>query len=91
MSGKAELVEQIQQLEHDLDEVKKQQAATPTHLDWEALAPKAQCERLARPQTVAGHGEDDRLPSGGGVGRDHPGGISPCGRRTVRRHCAEGC
>jgi hypothetical protein len=45
--GKAELVEQIQQLEHELDEVKKQQQATPTHLSWEALPQEAQCERLA--------------------------------------------
>jgi hypothetical protein len=44
---KAELVDQIQQLEHDLEEVKKQQQATPTHLNWEALPPAAQCERLA--------------------------------------------
>lgn len=45
--GKAELVEEIQQLEHELDEVKKQQQATPTHLSWEALPQEAQCERLA--------------------------------------------
>jgi transposase len=45
--GKAELVEQIQQLEHELDVVKKQQQATPTHLNWEALPQEAQCERLA--------------------------------------------
>jgi hypothetical protein len=45
--GKAELVEQIQQLEHELDEVKTQQQATPTHLSWETLPPEAQCERLA--------------------------------------------
>ena len=45
--GKAELVEQIQQLEHELDEVKKQQQATPTHLSWETLPQEAQCERLA--------------------------------------------
>jgi hypothetical protein len=44
---KADLVEQIQQLEHELEEVKKQQQATPTHLSWEALPPEAQCERLA--------------------------------------------
>lgn len=45
--GKAELVEQIQQLEHELDEVKEQQQATPTHLSWETLPQEAQCERLA--------------------------------------------
>lgn len=46
--GKAELVEQIQQLEHELDEVKNQQQATPTHLSWEALPQEAQCERLSK-------------------------------------------
>jgi len=45
--GKAELVEEIQHLEHELEEVKQQQQATPTHLNWEALPPEAQCERLA--------------------------------------------
>jgi hypothetical protein len=44
---KAELVEQIQQLEHELDEVKEQQQATPTHLNWKELPQDAQCERLA--------------------------------------------
>jgi hypothetical protein len=43
---KAELVEQVQQLEHELDEVKKQQQATPTHLSWKDLPPEAKCERL---------------------------------------------
>ena len=44
---KAELVEQIQQLEHELDEVKRQQQMTPTHLNWQELPQEAQCEHLA--------------------------------------------
>jgi hypothetical protein len=45
LQDKAELVEQIQQLEHELDEVKKQQQDTPTHLSWEDLPQEAKCER----------------------------------------------
>ena len=75
--GKAELVEQIQQLEHELDEVKKQQQATPTHLSWETLPQEAPMRTLGPgSQTVAGHGEDDRLPSGDGNGGDYPQGLS---------------
>jgi hypothetical protein len=44
---KAELVEQIEHLEHDLEEVKKQQQATPKHLRWDELPEEARCERLA--------------------------------------------
>jgi hypothetical protein len=44
---KAELVEEIQHTEHELEEVKKQQQATPKHLSWDALPEEAQCERLA--------------------------------------------
>jgi hypothetical protein len=44
---KAELVEPIQQLGRESDEVKKQQQATPAHLDGEALPPEAQRQRLA--------------------------------------------
>ena len=47
LKDKAELVEEIQQLEHELGEVKKQQQATPTHLSWETLPQEAKCERLA--------------------------------------------
>jgi transposase len=47
LHDKAELVEEIQQLEHELDEVKKQQQATPTHLSWETLPEEAKCARLA--------------------------------------------
>lgn len=46
LQDKAELVEQIQQLEHELDEVKKQQQDTPTHLSWKDLPQEAKCERL---------------------------------------------
>ncbi|MCU0981586.1 MAG: hypothetical protein MUF25_20740 [Pirellulaceae bacterium] len=44
---KADLVEQIQQLEHELEEVKGEQQTTATHLDWTTLPPEARCERLA--------------------------------------------
>ncbi len=47
LKDKAELVEEIQQLEHELDEVKKQQQATPTHLSWETLPEEAKCASLA--------------------------------------------
>lgn len=47
LQDKAELLEEIQQLEHELDEVKKQQQTTPTHLSWETLPQEAKCERLA--------------------------------------------
>jgi hypothetical protein len=45
--AKAELVEQIEPLEHELQEVKKQQQEMPSHLSWEELPEEAKCERLA--------------------------------------------
>jgi hypothetical protein len=44
---KAELVEQIEPLEHALEGVKQQQQNTASHLSWEKLPEEAQCERLA--------------------------------------------
>ena len=44
---KAALVEEVQQLEHTLEEVKQKQQKTPSHLAWEELPKEAQCERLA--------------------------------------------
>jgi hypothetical protein len=44
---KSELVETIQQLEHELLEVKQTRQATPHHLEWDALAAEDKFERLA--------------------------------------------
>jgi hypothetical protein len=44
---KAELVGQIEQLEHALEEVKQQQKETPSHMQWEELPEGEKCERLA--------------------------------------------
>lgn len=44
---KAELVEQIEPLEHQLQEVKKRQQETPSHLPWKELPEASQFERLA--------------------------------------------
>ncbi len=44
---KAELLEAIQQLEHELDTVKKQQQETPTHLEWKELPEESKFERLS--------------------------------------------
>ena len=44
---KAEVVEAIQQLEHELEEVKERQQKTPTHLAWGELPEDAKFERLA--------------------------------------------
>jgi hypothetical protein len=44
---KAEVVEAIQQLEHELEEVKERQQKTPTHLAWGKLPEDAKFERLA--------------------------------------------
>jgi len=44
---KAEALEQIQQLSHELDTVKKKQSETPKHLRWEELPEEAKFERLA--------------------------------------------
>ena len=44
---KAALVEQIEPLEHALQEVKQQIQQTASHLNWEELPEEAKCERLA--------------------------------------------
>jgi hypothetical protein len=44
---KAVLVEEVQRLEHALEEVKQKQQKTASHLAWEELPKEAQCERLA--------------------------------------------
>ena len=44
---KAEVVEAIQQLEHELEEVKERQQKTPKHLAWGELPEDAKFERLA--------------------------------------------
>jgi len=44
---KAELVEAIQHLEHELSEVKQLQSETPSHLSWDELPTDSQFEQLA--------------------------------------------
>jgi len=44
---KSQMVESIEQLEHELSELKEERAKTPHHLDWEALPADDQFERLA--------------------------------------------
>jgi len=44
---KSELVEAIEQLEHELEEVKQQRKETPHHLEWEELPVDDKFERLA--------------------------------------------
>ena len=44
---KAELLEAIQQQEHELDTVKTQQQKTPTHLEWKELPEESKFERLS--------------------------------------------
>ena len=44
---KSELVEVIEQLEHELEEVKQQRKATPHHLEWDELPMEDKFERLA--------------------------------------------
>ena len=44
---KSQLVESIEQLEHELSELQEQRAKTPHHLDWDALPADDQFERLA--------------------------------------------
>jgi transposase len=44
---KADLVEAIEHLEHELSEVKQLQQETPTHLPWEELPEDSQFEQLA--------------------------------------------
>jgi hypothetical protein len=44
---KAALLEEIEQLEHQLEELKQRQKETPRHLAWEALPEEAKFQRLA--------------------------------------------
>ena len=44
---KIKLMEVVEQLEHELEEVKQQRKATPHHLDWEQLPTEDKFERLA--------------------------------------------
>jgi hypothetical protein len=44
---KAELIEEIQQLEHEWEEVKQRMKETPRHLKWEELRKEDKFERLA--------------------------------------------
>ena len=45
--AKAALVEEIQQLEHELETLKEQKQSTPSHLNWEELPDDQKCQRLA--------------------------------------------
>ena len=45
--SKAALVEQIECLEHELEEIKQQLQQTASHLSWDELPEEAKCERLA--------------------------------------------
>lgn len=44
---KADLREQIEQLEHEVDSLKEQMAGTPKHLEWDQFPEEAKFERLA--------------------------------------------
>ena len=44
---KAELLEAIQHLEHELETVKAQQQETPTHMEWKELPEESKFERLS--------------------------------------------
>lgn len=44
---KAELLEEIEQLEHELEEVKRRMKETPQHLKWDELPQENKFERLA--------------------------------------------
>ena len=44
---KAELAEAIEQLEHELEQVKGHQAETPSHLPWDELPEPSKCAQLA--------------------------------------------
>ncbi len=44
---KSELVEAIEQLEHELEEVKQQRKETPHHLEWDELPAEDKFQRLA--------------------------------------------
>jgi hypothetical protein len=45
--SKSEFVEAIEQLEHELEEVKQQRKGTPHHLEWDELPAEDHFERLA--------------------------------------------
>ena len=42
-----QLVESIEQLEHELTKLQKQRTSTPHHVDWDALPADDKFERLA--------------------------------------------
>ena len=44
---KSELLEAVQQLEHELEEVKEQRKQTPKHIAWEQLPNESKFQRLA--------------------------------------------
>jgi transposase len=44
---KSELVEEIEQLEHELQEVKQQRRQTPKHIPWDELPEQSRFQRLA--------------------------------------------
>ena len=44
---KADLREQVEQLQHEVDELKDRMAGTPKHLEWDAFPEEAKFERLA--------------------------------------------
>ena len=44
---KSELMETIEELEHDLTEVKQERTATPQHLEWDELPAEDKFERLS--------------------------------------------
>lgn len=44
---KSELVEAVEQLEHELDQVKQQRKATPKHIEWNELPEENKFRRLA--------------------------------------------
>ena len=44
---KSELLEVVQQLEHDLEELKQQRKQTPKHIDWDQLPNENKFQRLA--------------------------------------------
>ena len=66
---KAELREEVEQLEHELSELKTRQQATPHHVSWDDFSESDKFEQLApEPKASAGHGKNDFLPSGNGNG-----------------------
>lgn len=84
-------MEKIQQLEHDLEQVKQQQKQTPSHLEWEQLPEDDKCQRLAPgrkrlldvEQASLPDGEADRLPGGNGDGDDIARNVGTRRRRAL--------